>query len=216
MPNLIDLTGKRFGKLTVLSRTQNQGHFVAWLCRCDCGNILAVRGQSLKSGNTKSCGCIVHKHNGSKTRLYTVWVRMMERCYKPRVARYANYGGRGIKVCDAWHDFGTFREWAMNSGYDEEAAHYECTLDRIDVNGNYCPENCRWIPMSEQAHNTTRNHILFVDGERMDIAQASEKYGISVATLWARLKSGYDDETAVKAPLYRIRREKCRKDLAAV
>lgn len=198
MGKIEDLSGRRFGKLTVIDRAENVGNKIAWNCICDCGNHAVVISNSLKTGNTKSCGCLAKKHGGAHTRLYIVWQRMMDRCYKPYVGRYKNYGGRGITVCDEWHDFSKFREWANKSGYNPFAAHYECTLDRINVNGNYCPENCRWIPMSEQGNNTTRNHNITVDGVKMNITQASKKYNISVATLWARLNLGWSPERAVK------------------
>lgn len=131
---------------------------------------------------------------------------MMDRCYKPYVERYKNYGGRGIIVCDEWHDFANFREWAIASGYDQNAKHYECTLDRIDVNGNYCPSNCRWISMNEQMQNTTRTHYIIVNGERMNLTQASKKYNISVATLWARLNLGWSPERAVTETVKHVRK----------
>lgn len=197
IPNFIDLTGMRYGKLTVLKQGERFHNKITWECQCDCGNKITVLPNSLRTGNTKSCGCLSGKHGGTKTRLYVVWCRMMDRCYKPYVERYKNYGGRGIIVCDEWHDFANFREWAIASGYDQNAKHYECTLDRIDVNGNYCPSNCRWISMNEQMQNTTRTHYIIVNGERMNLTQASKKYNISVATLWARLNLGWSPERAV-------------------
>lgn len=197
MPNFEDLTGKRFGKLTVISRAENIGVKTAWNCVCDCGKSVVVISNSLKTGNTKSCGCLSRKHGGTNTRLYVVWRGMIDRCYKPYVERYKNYGGRGITVCDEWHDFANFREWAIASGYDENAKHYDCTIDRIDVNGNYCPSNCRWISMNEQMQNTKRTHYITVNRERMNLSKASKKYNISVATLLARLNLGWSPERAV-------------------
>lgn len=202
IPNFVDLTGMKYGRLTVLRQGERFHNKITWECQCDCGNKTVVLSNSLRTGNTKSCGCLSRKHGGTHTRLYVVWCRMMDRCYKPYVERYKNYGGRGITVCDEWHDFSVFRKWAIESGYDPNAKHYDCTLDRIDVNGNYCPENCRWIPMSEQFNNTTRSHYVCVNEEHLTISQASKKYGISAATIWARLNQlGWEEEKAVLIPV---------------
>ena len=209
MGQFIDLTGQRFGKLTVIHRVENIGVKTAWLCKCDCGNELVVISNSLRTGNTKSCGCLSKTHGGTRTRLYVVWIDMMARCYKQKTDRYDNYGKRGIKVCDEWHDFSKFREWAIKTGYDPNAKRYECTIDRIDINGNYCPENCRWVTMFEQQQNTTRTHYVTVDGERMNMAQASRKYGVGISTIWWRLNQGIDDETAVKKKKLKRGEAKC-------
>lgn len=198
----LDLTGKRFGKLTVVKEAERVRGLHAWECICDCGNTSIVPTASLRTGNTKSCGCLSKSHGGSGTRLYIVWTRMMDRCYRTKTERYKNYGARGITVCDDWHDFSNFRDWAMQSGYDPQAKRYDCTLDRIDVNGNYEPSNCRWITMKEQSQNTTRSHFVTVNGETLTLSQASEKYDISAATIWARLMTlGWDDENAVLTPI---------------
>ncbi len=155
----IDLTGQRFGRLTVLEQAGRDSRREAtWWCICDCGNKIQVPGYSLRRGNTQSCGCLkvdIHKvHGGYYSRLYKVWFSMKQRCYNPKSKDYKNYGGRGIIVCDEWlHDFETFRDWALQIGYDENAPFGECTIDRIDVNGNYEPCNCRWITIKEQRKN---------------------------------------------------------------
>ena len=198
----LDLTGQRFGKLVVVKEAERIRNKHAWECKCDCGNVTFVPTESLRSGNTKSCGCLSKTHGGSKTRLYVVWLRMMDRCYRPKTERYKNYGGRGIRVCNDWHKFENFRSWAMQNGYDPNAKKFVCTLDRIDVNGDYGPSNCKWSTAKEQSQNTTRSHIINVNGESMTISQASEKYGISSATIWARIKVlGWDEEKAAITPV---------------
>lgn len=157
-----ELTGRRFGRLVVISYAGKKGGKNQWVCQCDCGKTSVVAACNLKSGKTKSCGCIhsdvaskaKRKHGESHTRLYGVWLAMRERCRNPHNNSYQFYGGRGIKVCDEWDtDYTTFRDWAIDNGYNALAKRGDCTIDRIDVNGDYAPDNCRWITMYEQNHN---------------------------------------------------------------
>lgn len=162
MPRFKDLTGQRFGKYLVIERVPHaKGVPVTWLCKCDCGIVREVVSTELLRGGAKSCGCgksefiseSKKKHGGKGTRLYIVWVGMRQRCENKNKSNYKYYGGRGIKVCDEWRDFNNFREWAMSTGYDPDAKRGIYTIERIDVDGNYCPENCTWVTIAEQQKN---------------------------------------------------------------
>lgn len=157
-----DLVGQRFGRLTVMYRNnENKRRHSSWHCKCDCGNETNVITSHLTSGVIQSCGCLGRdhraesrtKHHKSHTRLYNVWNGMRQRCNDPNHKSYSNYGGRGIKVCDEWSEYSVFEKWALDNGYDVNAEYGICTLDRIDVNGNYSPDNCRWVDIPTQAKN---------------------------------------------------------------
>lgn len=154
----VDISGMTFGRWTVLEYVSGG----KWLCRCECGTEKEVSAHTLVKGKSLSCGCTQHslvierftKHGGSKDRLYTVWANMKARCCNPHHPSYDRYGGRGIKVCDEWlNDYVAFLEWAMAAGYDKDALKGKCTIDRIDNDGDYCPENCRWTDVSTQNTN---------------------------------------------------------------
>ena len=166
-----------------------------YLCQCECGNLKKVRGSHLKAGFIQSCGCLniekiiqrSIKHQKRYSRLYHIWTGMKSRCYKQYDKRYKNYGGRGITVCDEWQEFLPFYEWAISTGYDKNAKRGECTLDRIDVNGNYCPDNCKWSNAKEQANNTTKTIHFEYNGKDYTLSEWSDIVNISRQTLWARL-----------------------------
>lgn len=189
MGKFIDLTGQKFGRLTVLSRAENSkcGR-VMWNCICDCGNHAKVSSNRLKQGETKSCGCLrksdTKNYSGKKElRLYRIWNSMNNRCRPKYDGRYGDYVIRGITVCDEWlHDFQAFYEWAMANGYSDDL-----TLDRKDNDGNYCPENCRWITRKEQANNTRRNHYVTYNGETHTIAEWATIKEKKYSLLYSRL-----------------------------
>ena len=186
-------TNKKFGKLTVIKitnkRAKNRG--VICECACDCGNIIEVPLSNLKSGNTKSCGCIKCKHGMNRrniyNKIYKTWIDMKSRCYNKNVKSYKDYGARKISVCEEWkNDFMKFYNWAMKNGYKDNLS-----IDRINVNGNYEPSNCRWANKKIQANNTTRNHFITFNGVTLTLQQWSEKTGIKSSTIRARLKRGW-------------------------
>ena len=195
-----NLSGKTFGMLTAIKYVGGS----EWLCRCSCGNTKTVKTYNLTHGSVISCGCIGHSRQGlaakthgeSKTRLYRIWCGMRYRCSKSNTTGFKNYGGRGIKVCNEWEEsFETFRNWAYQNGYDPDIPSRECTIDRIDVNGDYCPSNCRWISMSEQLKNKRPSEYLkpveMIDEDGTvlatydSIANASRELGISASCISA-------------------------------
>lgn len=211
MGKCVDLVGKKFGRLLVIEKTDKRDITggVVWKCKCDCGNITFTTSHSLTTSHCRSCGCYkidfnreqgktnFTKHGMKHTRLYNTWCNIKQRCYGIDCKNYKNYGARGIKVCDEWlNDFMCFYNWAMDNGYNNEL-----TIDRVDVNGNYEPSNCRWATMTEQANNKTTNHYVLYKGAKMTVKQLSDKYGIAYRTLLCRINRGWDVEKAVNTPI---------------
>lgn len=261
MSKLIDLTGKRFGRLTVQGIHDKKSGQIRWSCLCDCGNVIPVYKHTLfkENGTIKSCGCVyldelkehigerrdyleivgvkqigrkgrvvvkcdcgkekimqlsqfynksIHScgcvgvpkgkdsnryiHGMSRTRIFNVYRDMINRCYDKNDISYENYGGRGIIVCPEWLEecgVENFVEWAYENGYDENAPRGQCTLDRIDVNGDYCPDNCRWVSMSVQANNKSNNNYYTIDGVTKTLSEWCREYNVeNFQSVWSRIK----------------------------
>lgn len=207
MSTLIDLTGNKYGKLTVIGRQPNAPCGVTvWECKCDCGNTKNVRGNNLKSGAVKSCGCLLKEapklratHNMSETRLYREWASMKARCSYSSQACYKSYGARGIKVCEEWeHSFSDFAGWALSHGYNDGL-----TLERIDVDKGYSPNNCKWITLGEQANNRRTNVLITYQGETLNLSQWCKRFGKDYRLVHNRMrKNGWSFEKAMFEPVH--------------
>lgn len=200
----IELLGQRFGRLVVIGEAPKQKHLVAWVCKCDCGNTTVVPTQSLRRNLSRSCGCLrdetnslrITKHKGWGTRMYYIWQSMIQRCTNPNSKAYKDYGGRGITVCEEWkNDFQSFYDWAMVYGYTDEL-----TIDRIDNNKGYSPDNCRWTTPKEQANNTRQNHYITYNGITKTISQWAEEIQIPHTILRGRLRMGWSIERMLTTP----------------
>ncbi len=187
-----DITGNRYGKLTALHPTEpNHRGLWQWLFQCDCGNTIerSITFVSKFKGNVNSsCGCSHHlkTHGLSKCdkKLRWVWLAMRQRCINPENKDYINYGGRGISICDEWSDYANFHAWAMSSGYKDKV-----TIERVNVNGNYCPSNCTWMVNEKQALNRRNNVKLEYNGEMYSMRELSELSGVNYNTLRNRLNN---------------------------
>ena len=205
MPQFIDLTGRRFGRLTVIERAENRNNHTMWRCVCECGNEITTRMDNLTRGGSLSCGCYNrerssehHKRHGeSDTRLHREWRKIRYRCSKLGHDRWEDYGGRGITVCPEWRNsFEAFRDWALANGYRDDL-----TIDRINVNGNYCPENCRWVTNQVQQNNRRDNHYIEYNGEKHTITEWARLYGLKENALVHRILRGWDIGRALHTPV---------------
>ena len=203
----LNLTGKRFGKLVVIKtagKTKNGAYL--WQCKCDCGNEIIANVGNLKNGHTKSCGCLrvdrcktnFTKHGLEHTRLYGIWSDMRLRCYDEKNIAYHRYGGRGITICDEWkNDVKAFYDWATANGYKDSL-----TIDRIDNDGNYCPENCRWATIKEQASNRRSNILVTHNGKTQTMKKWANEVGTPYKVVWARMqKLGWSAERSLTEPV---------------
>lgn len=218
---MIDLTGQRFGRWTALEQSGKTKHgSYLWKCRCDCGNIGIVSSGNLRSGISKSCGCYerekaskTHKKHGmAKSRLYSIWLNMRDRCYREKNNHYHVYGEKGISVCPEWlgeHGFDNFSKWSMANGYKDNL-----TLDRIDNDKGYSPGNCRWATQKEQQNHRTNNHYVEINGVTKSLMEWCESgiYEANYPTVKQRIRMGWDDISAITKPVnkkFRSRRCKC-------
>lgn len=192
--------GYRQNKLTVTGIVFKNKRYL-WECQCDCGNTTIVYPQQMITGRQKACRCgksvtfheMHYKHGGAGTRLYEIWCSMKKRCNNPHAKNYARYGGRGITVCSEWEQFEPFRDWALSVGYAEAL-----TLERKDVNGNYCPENCTWIPQKRQARNRTSNKNIQINGETHTLVEWCEIRKLNYSTVYSRIRRGATPEVALE------------------
>ena len=196
--------GQRFGRLTTIKIVGHNAEGNIWLCKCDCGNEAKVNAYNL-GRQTNSCGCLRRKiakerhttHGKTHTRLFTIWVGMRHRCRNATLPEYPKYGGRGIKVCDEWNEsFEAFEEWAIRNGYDDSL-----TIDRVDVNGNYEPNNCRWITHFDQQSNKRNNVNLTFNGETHTVAEWARLLDVSYSALIQRVHYGWDAERTLTTPI---------------
>jgi hypothetical protein len=209
---LKNLRGQRFGALVAESYIPgSKTSHASWLCRCDCGKQNKVSTNQLLAGRSKSCGCLVganiskartaHGHTaGGNSRTYRIWANMITRCHNPKAQNWAHYGGRGIAVCNRWRD--SFSAFLADMGPAPE----RLTLDRINSDGPYEPGNCRWASMYEQAANKRTTRVITVDGQRMTVSQASERFGVSYSLLHSRLAKGWEAARACTAPVRKTQR----------
>lgn len=199
-----DYTGNRYGMLTVLGVAYKKSGHKYYTCKCDCGNTKVISASHLVTGASKSCGCMVRRstiernttHGQSKTRLYTIWTSMKKRCFDPNSHAYHLYGNRGITVCDEWKEsFESFRDWSIANGYSDSLS-----IDRIDVDGNYEPGNCRWTTAIGQARNKRNNRVVTINGVTKFMVDWFEESPVSITTIYQRLRNGWNVEDAILKP----------------
>lgn len=217
---IINMVGEKCGRLTVLEFVgiKESNRCALWKCRCECGNETIVSGTNLRKGFTRSCGCIADEyrknkpeyvldairkknstHGGSHDRLFKIWISMRSRCRDSNHPAYKWYGGKGVRVCKEWdEDYAAFKTWAYENGYDDTAKMHHCSIDRIDPNGNYCPENCRWADIQTQAENKVSIALYEYNGEKHMMAEWAREYGVHPDTLrWRLKKLGWPIEKAL-------------------
>lgn len=197
MARFNDITGIKTGLLTALRATdeRTKSGAVIWIFKCDCGGTKKTDYQPVKAGRIKSCGCLYYKHGMTKNRLYNIWVNMRQRCANPKSTKYKNWGGKGVKVCEEWdNSFVSFSNWALKSGYSSNL-----TIDRIDNDGDYTPENCQWATYKHQARNRKGTRKITANGETMLLCEWAEATGLSRSKIALRIdRYGYTPEQALE------------------
>lgn len=203
----IDLLNKRFGRLIVLEKSPLKGKNTKWLCKCDCGNRKLVTTGNLSTGHTQSCGCLRKEvatesnttHGLSKSRFYQCWRDMLDRTHRKQNRAFGNYGGRGITVCNKWNSFQGFKEDMYESYLVHSEIHGEknTTLDRIDYNGNYHFDNCRWATPKVQSTNKRSNKRFIIDGELLTAKEISEKFSLPYSTIIKRINRGWSGKQLI-------------------
>lgn len=200
-----NLAGMRFGRLVAVKPIEDRGNGrIVWACNCDCGNSTSVLNYNLLNGHTLSCGCLQKErakesatsHGMGGTRLHRIWAHMKERCNNPNFRRYVDYGGRGITLCEEWETFEPFAKWALCNGYADDL-----TIERIDNDKGYSPDNCRWATRFEQASNKRSNHLYTIDGATDTMTNWARKYGIASTIVFCRLNRGWDEYRALTTPI---------------
>lgn len=219
----LDLKGKKFGRLTTIEECgKDDRKQILWLCECECGNKIKTTAYRLNKGKTRSCGCLMSDinkkqakilgennktHGLSNSRIYKTYRGIKDRCLNHNDMHYSDYGGRGVYICEEWlgdNGFVEFYSWAMCNGYDDSL-----TIDRIDVNGNYDPSNCRWVNLKTQANNKRRNRFIEYNGEIKTLAQWSDHFGINRVTLAARMdRCGMSFEEVISEKSYKLKKYK--------
>ena len=191
-----DLSGMRFGRLVVVCDTgeRSKSKKVLWFCRCDCGQSLVTEAQNLIIGDTRSCGCLktdkITTHKMTKTRLYRRWADMLSRCRNPNLKNYHNYGGRGIEVCDEWQEYEAFAEWSLANGYRGDLI-----IDRINVDGNYEPGNCRWTTRKVSDNNRRDSIRVNINGRAYTPKELSKIAKVTHQTMLERIRRGESGES---------------------
>lgn len=201
-----ELTGQRFGRLTVVKYVGTKNRKSMWLCKCDCGEETVSSCTNLTGGGSTSCGCKRrevcssrmksrnYKHGGTNTRLFRIWTGIKTRCLDQNVSEYPRYGGRGITICDEWKEsFSSFRDWALSSGYSDEL-----TCDRIENNKGYSPENCRWVDIKTQQNNKRTNKLLTYKDETHTVSEWERIRGFKRGLILSRLRLGWSAEKAIE------------------
>jgi hypothetical protein len=203
----LSLIGKKYNRLTVISGSHTLKNRKHWVCECECGNKKIVSGNNLKSGQVKSCGCLRNenlklkllKHGMSESQVYNIYCKMLSRCNNLKDKAYPSYGGRGIKVCERWLNFENFY---LDMG---ERPAPEYSIDRIDNNKGYSPDNCRYATPTQQARNTRRNRIINIDGVKKPLCEWLEIMGLSLSAFQKRLIRGWDENKAITTKIMYIR-----------